>query len=168
MVRILLVENDPAHRTIMHHALAGAGHDVTVAEDGRDGRAALAEGPPFDLVLAEMALPGLDGIELAAEVSRDYPGTRVLVMATHAGLANGKRPGSRDPNHRRPFPSGERLAQLQARFAPMADRPPRISVGHRSPRGGKSVSGYRWGGSQASRLKKIIIDCGKYFGILPI
>jgi CheY-like chemotaxis protein len=92
MARILLVENDSAASAIMHRALTGAGHDVTVAQDGRDGRAALAEGPPFDLVLAEMALPGLDGVDLAAEVSREFPDTRVLLIATHAGLVNGDRP----------------------------------------------------------------------------
>jgi len=82
MARILLVEDDTQARLLMHHALVGAGHDVFAARDAREALDALQTAGSFDLVLAEMAMPGLSGIELALEMSVTYPDTPILLVAT--------------------------------------------------------------------------------------
>jgi CheY-like chemotaxis protein len=84
MVRILLVEDDPQSRMRMHRALIEGGHDVVTAHDVRGALWALRAAGPFDLVLAEMDMPGESGIELALKMAQDYPETPVLLMTTRS------------------------------------------------------------------------------------
>ena len=60
-----------------------AGHLVTDCGDGIDALAAI-ELDEFDLLLADIVMPGLDGIELALKVSKDYPDTVILMMTGYA------------------------------------------------------------------------------------
>jgi DNA-binding NtrC family response regulator len=83
MARILLVESDPKSRMLMHRALIEGGHDVAVAHDVSGALWALRAAGPFDLVLAEMDMPGESGIELALKVAESHPETPVLLMAGH-------------------------------------------------------------------------------------
>jgi two-component system CheB/CheR fusion protein len=70
--RVLLVEDGEDIQFLVQHILAGAGADVTVAADGHAGveqaRRAAAQGVPFDLILMDVQMPGLDG----------YAATRLL------------------------------------------------------------------------------------------
>ena len=60
--------------------LSERGHDVVAAENADAALQALGADGPFDLVLAEMDLPGVNGIEFALELEKEYPGTPVLLM----------------------------------------------------------------------------------------
>lgn len=82
MARILLVENEPQTRLRMHRALLGAGHDVATAHDVKGALWLVAAAGPFELVLAEMDLPGISGLELALKMAEDHPETPVLLMTT--------------------------------------------------------------------------------------
>jgi DNA-binding NarL/FixJ family response regulator len=55
---------------------------VIEASDGREALAAIAEHKPA-VVLMDIAMPELNGLEAAAIVSRDYPGTRTIVLSMH-------------------------------------------------------------------------------------
>src|SRR5438105_14804639 len=59
--RILVVEDDPRLAATLERVLAAEGHDVEVAGDGGDALR-LARERPFDLVVLDIMLPGLDGI----------------------------------------------------------------------------------------------------------
>jgi two-component system, cell cycle response regulator CpdR len=63
MASILLAEDDPSLRTFLGKALGKAGHMVTSRENGVEAIAAL-ELREYDLLLAEIVMPGIDGIEL--------------------------------------------------------------------------------------------------------
>jgi two-component system cell cycle response regulator CpdR len=63
--------------------LAYYGHNVTSVADGSAALAALAE-RPYDLMLTDIVMPGLDGIALAAQATRDNPGMSVLMMTGFA------------------------------------------------------------------------------------
>ncbi len=75
------------------HALVRAGlrklleslPDVEVVGEAEDGRAALAlvESRHPDLVLMDIAMPGLNGIEAAARLSREHPRVRALILSMH-------------------------------------------------------------------------------------
>ena len=83
MARILVAEDNPTVRAFVERALGQAGHEVVNAVDGLAALTVL-EGAPFDLLLTDIVMPGLDGIALALRVTRDYPEMRVLLMTGFA------------------------------------------------------------------------------------
>jgi CheY-like chemotaxis protein len=83
MARILVAEDDAAVRAFVERALTHGGHQVKSVVDGLAALAALA-GDPFDLLLTDIVMPGLDGIALALKVSKDYPAMRILLMTGFA------------------------------------------------------------------------------------
>ncbi|WP_336055429.1 response regulator [Nitratireductor sp. CH_MIT9313-5] len=85
MARLLIVEDDVSVRTFTARALAAAGHTVETAEDGMDGldKIKAAEGS-FDLVLSDIRMPAMDGIEMAREAASTFPDLRLLLMTGFA------------------------------------------------------------------------------------
>lgn len=72
--RILVAEDDDVVRKFLTRALGGDGHILTEAADGASAFAALnqSEGK-FDLLLADVKMPVMDGILLALETGRNHP-----------------------------------------------------------------------------------------------
>ncbi len=85
MANILLVEDDISVRILAARAIETAGHSVTLADDGDEGLAAIcaAEGG-FDLVVSDIRMPAMDGIEMAKAAAARYPGLRILLMTGYA------------------------------------------------------------------------------------
>ena len=82
--RILVVEDEDAVRAIVGEQLRGLGYDVQLAGDA-DQALALLRGRRFDLVLTDVVMPGrLNGKDLADEVERSWPGTRVVFMSGYS------------------------------------------------------------------------------------
>ncbi|HXP03923.1 MAG TPA: response regulator [Stellaceae bacterium] len=86
MARILLAEDDDHLRLFLSRGLQRAGH---VVDSVGDGTAALelAYACDFDLLLADVVMPGLDGIELARQVAERQPGIRVMFITGFAAVA---------------------------------------------------------------------------------
>jgi two-component system cell cycle sensor histidine kinase/response regulator CckA len=70
---ILLVDDDPVVRTSVAQMLEQLGHTVVTAEEGRDALVRLDERSDIDLLITDLAMPGLDGAGLLREVSHRYP-----------------------------------------------------------------------------------------------
>lgn len=70
--RVLIVDDDPLIRELLQSYLAGEGYEVACASTAEAAESALAEaerdGPPFDLVLLDIRLPGKDGLTLTREL----------------------------------------------------------------------------------------------------
>lgn len=81
--RILIIDDDPLLREMAVEILADAGHDCVVAEDGRRGLAVLL-GRPIDLVLLDMIMPVMDGVEVLGHLKRGWPNMPVVVMSAGA------------------------------------------------------------------------------------
>jgi CheY-like chemotaxis protein len=81
---ILLVEDQEAIRKTIAEALVEAGYTVVQAADGNEGlEAALGASRPFDLLLSDVNMPGISGVELARQVKSHDPQTKVLYMSGH-------------------------------------------------------------------------------------
>src|SRR5262249_31430880 len=65
--RILVVEDDPFYRRVLERRLAGEGHEVLTAADGREGMRIIVSAEP-DLVLSDWMMPEVDGLELCQSV----------------------------------------------------------------------------------------------------
>jgi len=86
MARILLAEDDDRMRVFLSRGLRRAGHAVDPAADG-EAALAQAREADYDLLLADVVMPGIDGIELARRVSLRQPGIRVMFITGFAAVA---------------------------------------------------------------------------------
>ncbi|MAF67531.1 MAG: hybrid sensor histidine kinase/response regulator [Planctomycetes bacterium] len=79
---VLLVEDDRLVRAGVRHLLAEMGHEVLVAGGGADALRICEEYPgEIDLLLTDIMMPGMTGVELAREVAARLPGVRRLYMS---------------------------------------------------------------------------------------
>ncbi|MBI1403072.1 MAG: response regulator [Porphyrobacter sp.] len=76
---VLLIDDDPAHREALRGLLAGRGFHVLEAADGEAGLALAGEAQP-DLVLLDVAMPGMDGWEVADALRRRHGPQLAIVM----------------------------------------------------------------------------------------
>ncbi len=90
MARILLAEDDSSMRQFLNHALVRAGHDVVAVEDGTKAMQSLEAGDVFHLLLADIVMPGMDGIELSKKAAKIAPGMKVMFITGFAGVAMGQ------------------------------------------------------------------------------
>jgi len=79
--RILLAEDDQAMRDFVRRALEMDGHDVTTVHDGGEALERL-KSPlhEYDLLLADIRMPVVDGITLALEMAREHPNLPIILM----------------------------------------------------------------------------------------
>jgi CheY-like chemotaxis protein len=78
---VLVVDGEPAERSWLAGVLLAAGIGVVVIGDGRAAARIVADGRVRpDVLLTEMALPGMTGVELAARLTAIRPGLRVVMM----------------------------------------------------------------------------------------
>ncbi|HLY44290.1 MAG TPA: response regulator [Stellaceae bacterium] len=86
MARILLAEDDDQMRAFLSRGLRRAGHAVDAVADG-DAALARAHGVDYDLLLADVVMPGIDGIELARRMTTRQPAIRVMFITGFAAVA---------------------------------------------------------------------------------
>jgi signal transduction histidine kinase/ActR/RegA family two-component response regulator len=70
--RVLLVDDEPAFGAAVRRMLADS-HDVVFAASGREALAILAENQSFDVVLCDLMMPGMTGMDVHAAVEKDFP-----------------------------------------------------------------------------------------------
>lgn len=82
MARVLIAEDEPAVREFLVRALAQAGHAPVAVADGQMAIERL-ERDRFDLLVTDIVMPHVDGVQLALKAGRDWPGMPVLLMTAH-------------------------------------------------------------------------------------
>ncbi|WP_448207108.1 response regulator [Azospirillum sp. sgz302134] len=70
MARILVIDDVPSVTALLRMTLENRGHAVVEAQDGASGLAEVAKAP-FDLVVVDMMMPGMDGMELVRRLRAD-------------------------------------------------------------------------------------------------
>jgi DNA-binding response OmpR family regulator len=135
-VRVLVVEDEPAIATAIAHRLAAEGWHVDIAGDGPSGVRAAAEQAP-DVVVLDVMLPGMDGLEVCRRIQADRPVPVLMLTARDdetdvlVGLGVGA-----DDYMTKPFSMRELVARTKAllrrveRAAQLSDQTaPSISAG---------------------------------------
>jgi two-component system cell cycle response regulator CpdR len=85
MIRILLAEDDQIMREYLTRALERSGYAVTAVDRGT-AALPLIETEPFDLLLTDIVMPEMDGIELAQRASEMRPDLRVMFITGFAAV----------------------------------------------------------------------------------
>ena len=82
MARILLADDDKATRELVKRALEAEGHAVDVTQDGAEALEKLKAAPDaVDVLVSDVHMPGIDGIDLAGQAVAARPGLKVLFMS---------------------------------------------------------------------------------------
>lgn len=83
---ILLVEDEPTIAVTLHDDLVDDGYEVTCLDDGAQALRLVSARPlGFVAVIADLRLPGADGLRVLAEARRRWPSSRLLLITAHAG-----------------------------------------------------------------------------------
>ncbi|MCB2229766.1 sigma-54 dependent transcriptional regulator [bacterium] len=82
-MRILLVDDDSSVRRVLQFKLQKKGYEVTTASDGVEALAALKE-RAYDLLLSDIRMPKMDGVELLEQATAVRPEIKVILITAHA------------------------------------------------------------------------------------
>jgi CheY-like chemotaxis protein len=80
MARVIVIDDQEAIRRIVRRVLERAGHEVLDAADGERGLE-LLERHPADVVLSDIFMPGMDGIQMLRQIRKQFPAVKVIVMS---------------------------------------------------------------------------------------
>jgi len=130
-VRALVVEDEPKLAALLKRGLTEDGHVADVAASGEDALW-MAQATPYDVIVLDVMLPGIDGFATCRELRRREIWTPVLMLTARDAVedrVDGLDTGA-DDYLIKPFSFSELVARLRAltRRAPI-ERPPVLSVG---------------------------------------
>lgn len=130
--RILVIDDEPQIRRALRVGLEREGYGVTLAASGEEGLDSAAEHPP-DLVILDLAMPGMDGFEVCRQL-REWSRAPVIVLSVREGEADKVRAldlGA-DDYLTKPFGMGELAARVRAAMrraaAAQAPEPPTLEL----------------------------------------
>ena len=119
MARVLIVEDDPAVRDVVEHALSREGMETETVSDGEKALASLSAAKPFDLVVLDVMLPGMDGISVCQELrnsdspSSDAPVVMLTARDDETSVVVGLEVGA-DDYVTKPFRPRELVSRVRA------------------------------------------------------
>lgn len=90
MASILIAEDDISMCGFLTLALEKAGHSIKATHNGLDALSALKDAD-YDLLLADIVMPGMDGIELSQKAVKLKPGLKVMFITGFAAVAMGNK-----------------------------------------------------------------------------
>lgn len=77
---ILIVDDDPTVLTVMRKLVEGAGHSVTPVSSAQAALDVLSSGALIDVMVSDVCMPGMDGLELLKQVKTKYPNVEVIMV----------------------------------------------------------------------------------------
>jgi len=84
-MRVLVIEDNDGLRDYLRVALETQEYEVLTARDGQEALGYL-NGHPVDVVLTDIFMPEMDGIEIIAALRKQFPGIRVIAMSGRPGV----------------------------------------------------------------------------------
>src|SRR5271169_1917877 len=85
--RIMVVDDEDVARKNLVHILTKESYDVIPASDGKEALQKLAS-TEFDVVVTDLRMPGIDGMELLENIRKHHPDTRVIMVTGHATVSS--------------------------------------------------------------------------------
>jgi two-component system response regulator (stage 0 sporulation protein F) len=80
LARILIVDDDPMVRQLLRIVLRQLGHEVIEAQNGREGLQQY-QAKPADMVITDIQMPEMDGLEMIQEIQRDFPEAMMIAVS---------------------------------------------------------------------------------------
>lgn len=114
-MRVLIIEDDRGMASLLQKGLEEENHRVSVALEGRTGLE-LAESYQFDVIVLDLMLPGIDGLEIARRLRKSGKGTPILMLTARDAIPDivkGLDTGA-DDYLTKPFSFVEFLARLRS------------------------------------------------------
>jgi DNA-binding NtrC family response regulator len=84
MATILIIDDEEIIRVLLRSALEAAGHEVVEAANGREGLE-LYRRRPADLVITDIIMPGLNGLDMLLELTREFLHAKVIAISGAGG-----------------------------------------------------------------------------------
>ncbi len=130
-MRVLVVDDEPKLSALVARALREEGHAADVAAHGNDALW-MAQAAPYDAIVLDVMLPGIDGFEVLRRLRADDVWTPVLMLTARDGIGDrvGGLDAGADDYLTKPFSFDELLARIRAiaRRGPV-ERPTIVEVG---------------------------------------
>ena len=86
MLRTLVVDDESTIRQLVRSLLQSAGHEVETVSTGREALVAVAEGPPNDLMVVDISLGDMSGLDVVKASRQKHPDLKILVISGYIGL----------------------------------------------------------------------------------
>jgi DNA-binding response OmpR family regulator len=84
--RILVVDDEATTRLSLAELLRLEGYDVSIAANGEDALEVMDRNPPFDLMVLDIKMPGMDGLQLTEAVQQRSPDTVIILLTAFGTL----------------------------------------------------------------------------------
>jgi two-component system response regulator HydG len=84
-IRVLVVDDDEAHAEAVAESLSRVGYDCTVAGGGREGLKYI-ESQDFDIVITDLMMDGIGGLEILAHAKRELPDAEIVILTGHGTI----------------------------------------------------------------------------------
>ena len=111
--RVLLVEDDISVRSVVMRELMSRGYDVSEASDGKSALERARATPPIDIVITDLAMPQMDGLELARQLEISHPTLPILFISGHPDDQSMQIVRSGRPFLQKPFTGEELVTRLE-------------------------------------------------------
>jgi len=86
MAKVLVIDDDPKVRSVVARVVEMEGHEVVEAENGKVALRRFT-GDPADLVITDIYMPEMDGIELLMRIREAFPEARLVAMSGGGAIA---------------------------------------------------------------------------------
>ena len=157
MARVFLVEDDPAVRDVVEHALVREGMQTEVIGDGEAALEHLRSADPYDLVILDVMLPGMDGVSVCRELRGGQAGPALvdvpIIMLTarddETSVVVGLEVGA-DDYITKPFRPRELVSRVRAHLRRQ----------RRNARAGAEHSKLEFPGLEVDPLKRLVLSGG--------
>ncbi|WP_337174164.1 sigma-54 dependent transcriptional regulator [Paludisphaera sp.] len=84
-IRVLVVDDDEPHAEAVAESLARVGYECVVATSGREGLR-LIEEQSFDIIVSDLIMDGVGGLEILAKAKRELPDAEVVILTGHGTI----------------------------------------------------------------------------------